>query len=151
MSFSSTSKVLQSRSGSKPPSLSLAEGLAEAEPEPEADGDEPPVGELDALELCEPDADGDEVCDSEADPDGLDSLEPDGEEEVLSEAEEPADGEPLSSAKAVDADSRASGTMAAVAAMVTSVRRSFMEKDLVNRGGEAFRMGVWEWALVRWV
>ncbi|MFJ9740152.1 hypothetical protein [Streptomyces sp. NPDC101166] len=115
----------QSVSGSKSPSspagaLADGDGLVLDELDTEADG-EPAVFPL---------------CDAETEPEGLEdvdeeapALDPsEGEAEVvlLSDEDTLGDGE-LSSATAVGADSRASGAMAAVAAMVTMARRSFMK------------------------
>ncbi|MER5975711.1 hypothetical protein ABT142_04195 [Streptomyces sp. NPDC001857] len=92
------------------------------------------LGELDT------DADGElavlPLCDAETEPEGLgevdeeasalDPSEAEAEAELLSDEETLGDGA-VSSAKATGPDRRASGAMAAVAAMVTMARRSFMK------------------------
>ncbi|MFJ1734887.1 hypothetical protein [Streptomyces sp. NPDC088254] len=92
------------------------------------------------LEELDTDADGElplrPLCDAETEPEGLgdvdeeasalDPSEGEAEAELLSDEVTLGDGV-VSSAKATGPDSRASGAMATVAAMVTMARRSFMK------------------------
>jgi hypothetical protein len=130
--FLSRSTLLQSVYGSNPPAPALAEALAPAVPEPVADGDVVPDGVPDAFappsdEDDEDDEDGDVVSVGEPVAPGASASAVDGVEVIVSVAVGLGEDVPFSSAKAAGADSRVSGAMTAVAAMVTIVRRSFMK------------------------
>jgi hypothetical protein len=137
--FSSRSTDSQSVYGSNE-SSALADELADEDAEDDEDCDAEPDCEVEGLPVCDWDAVADAVSDEEADASELcDALaEADEEAVLLCDSEEPADGDPVSSANAAGPDSRASGTMAAVAATVTRAGRSFMKTSGIALG-EAFR------------
>ncbi|MEU0676295.1 hypothetical protein ABZ330_26030 [Streptomyces sp. NPDC006172] len=83
-------------------------------------------GELPVLPLCGSETEPEGLGDVEEEASAADPSEGEAEAEPLSDEGTLGDGE-LSSATATGADSRASGAMAAVAAMVTMARRSFMK------------------------